>query len=443
MEIFRDRRDAGQKLARLVVRPDGETPVILALPRGGVPVGAEVARALGAPLDVLVVRKLGAPFQPELGVGAVGEGGALVVDEWIRTAAGLDDEELAALVGREEAEVERRVARYRGGRPLPDLEGRVVVIVDDGIATGGTVRAAVRAARARGARRVVVAAPVAARDAAAALHAEVDELVCVATPAELWAIGNFYEDFHQVTDDEVIATLDHARAELAAAAPSPLEEPVALRAGGAILEGNLAVPDGAAGLVIFAHGGGSSRHSPRNRFVASALRRAGLGTLLLDLLTEDEEAEDALRGELRFDVSFLAARLSSTIDWTAQDPRTRRLHLGLFGASTGAAAALAAAAVRAETIAAVVSRGGRPDLAGALLLRRVYAPTLLVVGGEDPDVLELNRRALPLLRGEKELIVVPGASHLFEEPGALDEVAMVAARWFVRYLAPRGVEARP
>jgi putative phosphoribosyl transferase len=214
------------------------------------------------------------------------------------------------------------------------------------------------------------------------------------------------------------------------------ETGVRLLVGTVELAGDLAVPAGARGVVLFAHGSGSGRHSPRNRYVATALQRAGLATLLLDLLTEEEETVDRDRAELRFDIALLAGRLEAAMDWLGGDPRTARLPVGLFGASTGAAAALAAAADRPERVAAVVSRGGRPDLAGPSL-GLVRAPTLLLVGGNDRIVLELNRSAAGELPAEHRLEVVPGATHLFEEPGALERVAALAGEWFRRWLDPR------
>jgi putative phosphoribosyl transferase len=209
--------------------------------------------------------------------------------------------------------------------------------------------------------------------------------------------------------------------------------PVRVDAGTAALEGSLALPDGARGVVLFAHGSGSSRHSPRNRFVAGELQRGGLATLLIDLLTADEEAVDLRTRRLRFDIDLLAERLAGTTDWLGQQPATRPLAVGYFGASTGGGAGLVAAAQRPEAVGAVVSRGGRPDLAGEALAR-VRAPTLLIVGGDDAPVIRMNEEALARLRGEKRLALVPGASHLFEEPGALEEVARLARDWFVRHL---------
>ena len=187
-------------------------------------------------------------------------------------------------------------------------------------------------------------------------------------------------------------------------------------------------------MVLFAHGSGSGRHSPRNRLVAEILNEAGLGTLLMDLLTADEEARDARTAHLRFDIALLADRLVAAVDWAASEPPTAELAIGCFGASTGAAAALVAAARRPAEVRAVVSRGGRPDLAGPDLAL-VQAPTLLIVGGDDQPVLELNRQAARALRAPAELTVVPGATHLFSEPGALEEVARLARDWFARHLA--------
>ncbi len=209
---------------------------------------------------------------------------------------------------------------------------------------------------------------------------------------------------------------------------------VQITAGGASLYGNLLIPDQAEGLVAFAHGSGSSRHSPRNQYVAQVLRNAGLATLLFDLLTLDEEAEDLITGKQRFDIGLLAQRLVGVTDWLQSNEQTHPLKLGYFGASTGAAAALVAAAERASVVGAVVSRGGRPDLAGPVL-DRVKAPTLLIVGGHDIPVIEMNRQALAKLQVEKELVIIPGATHLFEEAGTLEQVAERASDWFVKHLS--------
>lgn len=211
------------------------------------------------------------------------------------------------------------------------------------------------------------------------------------------------------------------------------EGQVTIVAGGVELFGDLTLPDGAKGLVVFVHGSGSSRFSSRNRYVAAVLARAGLGTLLMDLLTSAEEIEDERTARLRFDIPMLAGRVVEALQWLTQDSQTRGLRFGCFGASTGAAAALIAAAERPALVDAVVSRGGRPDLAGRQL-RNVRAPSLLIVGGADPVVLQLNQDAYRQLQCEKRMEIVPGATHLFEEPGALDRVAVLAQEWFSTHL---------
>jgi putative phosphoribosyl transferase len=215
---------------------------------------------------------------------------------------------------------------------------------------------------------------------------------------------------------------------------TPMEENVVkIPAGKATINGNLTVPPKAKGIVLFAHGSGSSRFSPRNTMVAREINKAGIATLLIDLLTEEEETKDEFTGKYRFDIDLLASRLVFATEWLTTDPNTAKLEVGYFGASTGAAAALIAAAKHPEQIKAVVSRGGRPDLAGDYL-SRVKVPTLLIVGGDDTEVLQLNREALEQLRSDKKLTVVPGATHLFEESGKLEQVAKLAIEWFSKYL---------
>jgi dienelactone hydrolase len=216
---------------------------------------------------------------------------------------------------------------------------------------------------------------------------------------------------------------------------------VAIPVGKAVLQGELSVSESACGVVLFAHGSGSSRHSPRNQYVARVLQEAGLATLLMDLLTVEEEAFDAQTAALRFDIELLARRLTEVTWWVVDQKRTAKLPIGFFGASTGAAAALVSAAEIPALVSTIVARGGRPDLAGEAL-RQVVAPTLLIVGGDDRTVLKLNRSALAMMPGEKALEIVPGASHLFEEPGALESVAGLARQWFLRYLSRRGEQSQ-
>ncbi|HJQ48047.1 MAG TPA: alpha/beta family hydrolase [Amycolatopsis sp.] len=423
---FTDRRDAGRRLARRLQAYRGDKTVVLGLPRGGVPVAAEVADALGAALDVILVRKLGVPFQPELAAGAIGEGGVRVLDRETVTQLQLTGDELAAVERTEREELRRRAERFRGDRSPVPLLGRVAIIVDDGVATGSTARAACQVARAHGAARVVLAVPLGARDAIHSLRGAADEIVCLETPAWFTAIGEWYDDFTQTSDDEVIRLLARRAGPGERTEPPPRDEEVEVFAGPVPLAGRLTVPAGARGLVVFAHGSGSSRHSPRNQYVAGVLNRAGLATLLFDLLTHREERER----RYVFDVAMLAGRLADVTRWARA--RTR-LPVAFFGASTGAAAALWAAADERLGVTAVVSRGGRPDLA-VPRLAQVRVPTLLIVGGRDEIVLELNEQARTVLGRKCRLVVVPGATHLFEEPGTLDQAARLARDWLVHYV---------
>ncbi|WP_328929433.1 phosphoribosyltransferase family protein [Streptomyces sp. NBC_00190] len=432
--FFADRADAGRRLASVLRHLAQEGPVVLGLPRGGVPVAFQVAQALGAPLDVTVVRKLGVPYHRELGFGAIGEGGVRVISEDIVAMARVRREDLAAVEHAEEAELARQAGRFRAGRTRVPVDGRTVIVVDDGIATGATAAAACQVVREMGAARVVLAVPVAPPDAVAWLRTVADEVVCLSTPRGFSAVGEWYQDFSQTPDEEVVSLLARA-----ADRSAPREAEVVVDADGVALAGDLVLPPDAGAVVVFAHGSGSSRHSPRNRSVAEALRQAGLGTLLFDLLTPQEEADRANV----FDIETLARRLTETTAWLRR--REHALPIGYFGASTGAAAALWAASARAGAdagagtspdVGAVVSRGGRPDLAGPRLAG-VRAPTLLIVGGRDTTVLDLNRQAQAQLRCENRLEIVPGATHLFEEPGTLDAVAGLARDWFTTHLMRR------
>ena len=423
-EPFEDRADAGRRLAVRLGRYRDERPVVFALPRGGVPVAYEVARALDAPLDVVVARKLGAPDQPEFGIGAVAPGGVRVLNEDAVGRLGIPEDYLARVTRLETAEVERRLRHFRGDLPEAEVSGRTAVLVDDGLATGVTARAALEALRRRGPRRLVLAAPVCAAQTAQRLRAEVDDLVCLQCPPDLGAIGFWYRDFEQTPDEEVVALLERARRGDRGADE---EGPVRVPAGVVDLGGDLRVPEGARGVVLLAPGSG--RRGPLERHVARALRAAGLGTLPIDLLTADEEGPDPRPPHP--DTGLLAERLAGATDWLAPNPAARGLRVGYFGAGAAAPAVLVAAAEKPEAVGAVVSCGGRPDLAGDAL-SRVAAPTLLIVGGDDASAVGMDEGALPLMRAEKR--IVPGADHPFEEPGALEEVARLATGWFARHL---------
>jgi len=474
-----DRTDAGQALARSLEHLRGTDLVVLGLPRGGVPVAYEVAKALGAPLDVIVVRKLGVPYQPELAMGAIGEGDIKVTNDDVIRRGGITPQEIAAVEQRERADLMQQAQRFRAGRLNVDVAGRTAVIVDDGIATGSTAAAACQVARQMGATRVILAVPVGAPESIRSLEVVYDEVECLYAPEHFMAVGTFYDNFRHVSDTEVTdllarsletvkvtagqqaGTSDVPGAPSAAASapgsrsqdppskPSQAgsitqdaartpdlqerDEEVQLRVSGdsVVLDGHLTIPANAIGAVIFVHGSGSSRHSPRNRFVAGQLNESGLGTLLFDLLTKEEEVDRANV----FDIQVLAARLADVTGWLRGQPGGLHAPLGYFGASTGAAAALWAAAEPGAQIDAVVSRGGRPDLAETRLAD-VNSPTLLIVGGRDEVVIGLNEQAQQQLRCANRLAIVPGATHLFEEPGALRTVTRLAREWFTAYFAP-------
>ncbi|MCA1819556.1 MAG: erythromycin esterase family protein, partial [Halobacteriales archaeon] len=421
---FADRRDAGQRLARALAHLQGDV-LVLALPRGGVPVAAEVARALGAELDVTVARKLGAPGHPEFGFGAIAPG-VQVLDAESVAALGLTAAQVAQVEGRERKELQRRTERFRGTRLPPCVAGRTVVVVDDGVATGVTAKAALRSVRKERPARLVYASPVGSRQAVAALTAEADEVVVLEQPADFRAVGLWYRDFAQTEDDEVMRLLQ-------APSASRTEERFAAGEGDDEISATLVLPQAARGLVVFAHGSGSSRSSPRNVAVADSLAGRGLASLLVDLLTPAEARADESTRQRRFDVPLLARRLQAAIVWARNDPRLAGLPVGIFGASTGAAAALVAAA-RDASVRAVVSRGGRPDLAG-MDLSRVRAATLLIVGSRDTEVRGMNEAAKSRMSAYVRLDVVPGA---------MDEVARLAGDWLLRHAsAPPSRPPRP
>jgi putative phosphoribosyl transferase len=444
MERFHDRTDAGRRLGVLLRNHALERPVVIGLPRGGVPVALEVARALGAPLDIRAVRKVGAPGNPELGAGAVAEGGGVVLNRAILSELGLSEMSLRGAIARAAEDAAGLGGRLRGSCPRLSLRDRTVVIVDDGIATGGTMRAAIAAVREEGARSIIAAAPVGPPETCDLVAREVDRLVCPERPASFHAVGLWYDDFPQLGDEVVARMLAAAQLERADTEPQ-VALPVAtgverellrIPAAGVWLEGELESPRGAGGLVILAHGSGSSRQSTRNRFLARALRDGGFATLRLDLLSEEESARALadLDGPADApDIPALASRLAAVIDWVRQAPRFAGLPTGLLGGSSGAAVALMAAAERPWDVWAVVSRGGRPDLAQGALAA-VRSPTLFIVGGRDASVLSLNQDAMGRLTAPRRLSIVRNASHLFEEPGALEEVADLAVAWFAEHM---------
>jgi len=430
---FINRADAGRQLAEALTALGLDQPLIYALPRGGVPVAVEIAKSLHAPLDLLLVRKIGAPQNPEVALGAIVEGASrqIVINESLKRASGADEAYISAAVASQRAELERRKKLYLGDRARLDPRGRAVVVVDDGLATGATMKAALIGLKRSNPRRIIVALPVAPKTALDDISDQADDIICLNPATEFRGVGGFYRDFHQLTDDETVALLaqvsngptNTARAVTVATHKRQVSIPPLG------LPGDLTVPPNPRGIVLFAHGSGSSRLSPRNTYVAEKLNAEGFATLLFDLLTP-QEGQDRRNV---FDIPLLADRVVEASIWITSEPDLEDLPLGLFGASTGAGAALVAAAELKGRVAAVVSRGGRPDLAMDYL-PMVVSPTLLVVGSLDHDVTGLNKQALAALTCGKELELVPGAGHLFEEPGTLDCAVDHAANWFKAHL---------
>lgn len=439
--MFHDRREAGRQLAVLLAPYIQKDNVfIVGLARGGVDTAKGVADALGLSFDVACPRKIGAPGRQELAIGAVTESGQSVWNNELIHQLGLDSAWLNSAAAQQATEAKRRLDRFRAGFPPRTWRGKTIVLVDDGLATGATMRAAILGARAEGAKTVIVAVPVSPIDTLAQIKKDCDVMLCLQAPKEFESVGQFYEHFDQVTDDQVIELLgrntQRERMAYNEISTGIQEMEIPLKSIPKLPQrcilGVLTLPPEASQIILFVHGSGSSRRSPRNEAVAAELNKQGIATLLVDLLTEQEAQQDEISGALRFDIDMLASRVLESIHWLKTMPQTRSLAIGLYGASTGAAAALIAAAALGTSIFAVVSRGGRPDLAGAALTS-VRSPTLLIVGEKDIEVLALNQEAYALLECPKNLTVIPGATHLFEEPGTLILAARAAIHWFTEY----------
>lgn len=417
---FKDRIDAGQRLAIALEHIDRSNLIILGLPRGGVPVANEVASHLHAPLDVLIVRKLGTPGQSELAFGAVGEGGVRVLNDDVVSMEGLDDLVINRVANEQNAEIERRHVIYRNGRSPLDLSGKTAVVVDDGLATGATARAACMVAKRLGASKVILAVPVAPAGWEQGFMDVTDQRVSLFQSRDFGSVGYFYENFDPISDDTV-------KALLAFSLHHQLDEEVAIGVSHhRAVRAHVRSPLGARGVVVFAHGSGSGRKSPRNVVVADEMYESGFATVLADLLTEDDD------NDRTFDIDFLAERLSMVVDWVKRHPVLGRLPVALYGASTGAAAAVAVAA-NDHDVRCVVSRGGRVDLA-VKQVGDFSQSILLIVGSLDTVVLDLNRSFCEGLGERCTMQIVEGASHLFEEDGALKQVARQAIEYLTGHL---------
>ncbi len=426
---FRDRRDAGRRLAE-ALRPRGyEHPLVLGIPRGGVPVAEEVARVLGGELAVVVARKLGAPANPELAIGATTANGVAWVNDAVAREAGATPPYIAAERERQTKEARRREELFNGHR-RPPVEGRTVIVVDDGIATGATAIAAVRSMKVAGATKVVLAIPVGPVGTVARMRLEADEVVCLSEEPGFWAVGQFYGDFSPVEDEEVKAILDASR--LIRADPRDAwiqRESLSLSA-------RLLTPagDGPFPCVIFVHGLGSSKDSPRNVVIAERLVDEGIAALLFDLSGHGKSWAEPRESEASYVRDLVAAFV-----WARQQPEVNADHIGLAGSSLGAVIVAKAVVQGLVRPAAIVLRA--PPL-GPGDFDRLDVPTRVIIGSADP-LLDNVRVAIDAAPPQLSLRVVPGASHLFEEPGTLEEAVIATVSWFRSQLvAPAAARSR-
>lgn len=413
---FENREQAGKFLAEKLIKYKNRDPVILALPRGGVPIAHEIASKLHASLDVVLVKKIGAPGHEEFAIGAVAEDEKPILNQQIIKQYNFAAEEIENIIVKRITEIRKRSKAYREKLPAIPLFDRTVLVVDDGLATGATMMAAIEWLRTQKVKEIIVAVPVASKDSSKEIKKHCDEFISLVIPDEFWAVGEWYKKFDQVSDEEVMKIL-HKQS----VSNEENTHDVWIEDESAMLQGVLTSAAKPRGIILFAHGGGSSHKSPRNIFVAKALNEAGFSTLLFDLLTVNE----ALNRKNVFDIELMTKRLLAATEWAKRN--NPNLPIGYFGASTGAAAALCAAYERLD-IFAVVSRGGRPDLA-LDYLSNVYAPTLLIVGAEDKQVIPLNILAKNKLKN-CQMLTIPNATHLFEEPGTLEKVVEYAVSWF-------------
>jgi len=420
---FIDRTSAAVELAEALSAYRDKHPLVLAVPCGGVPIGRVVADTLGGDLDVVLVRALVASSGSTTVQGFIDELGIVRLSDAAHRA-GID-------VGCVEDEASRqfgllcdRRKLYSGGQAPLDPAGRIVIVVDDGIATGATLQAVLTSLRARRPTQLVCAVPIAAPESVAAIEALCDEMVCLAASQDAPTPGPHDQRFTPVDDGDVIALLSGAPA-MSVRPAEIVARTVRIAAGSIDVLGDLDVPAGAEGLVIFVHGRSSGRSSPRSRFLARMLGQRHLATLLCDLGCDAGPDGQALPA----DTAALAGRVESVLAWARSDACVRGLPIGLFGAGTGAAAVLIAASKR-PAVKAIVSRGGRLDFVGRTALARVTTPTLLIVGAADTDVLAVNRSAVASMHGKAKLSIVPEAGHLFGESGALEDVAVLASLWF-------------
>jgi putative phosphoribosyl transferase len=434
--MFQDRTDAGRQLGERLQEQILSEPIVVGLARGGTPVAVEVAEALTAEIDTLIVRRVAHPEHPDVGIGVVAEGDVVLFDPQLVAWLQLEEAALDGLVAAERRHLQRQARALRGGRDPVAVAGRDVVLVDDGVSSGLTAKAAVESLRRRGAERIMLALPVGSPVVLAELEGLVDHLVCLEQPEKVEALADFYQDFTEVDDRLAGRLLQEAVRRLVTV--REVDVPIAERT----VIGALVGPSRPDGVVVVVPGVGSAARSPRNLVLARQLAAKGLATLLVDLVDAGEAAEGATPSGLETQ----AERVAELCRWLRTESPWAQLPVGLLSSCSGTAVALLAVARHRAEVAAVVSRDGRPDLAGEALAA-VTVPTLFVVAGRDERGERLNLAARYRLHGVAEVAVVAGASMLFEEPGTLAEVGRRAGAWFVHHFvtpdaaAPLGVNA--
>jgi len=429
---FRDRKDAGEQLAAVLKQKGYVDAVVLGIPRGGLPVATEVARAVGGILAVVVARKLGAPGNPELAIGATTASGITYINEGVARAVGASQAYIDAEKLRQVLEAQRREELFDGHR-RPGLKDRTVIVVDDGVATGATAIAAIRATKAEGAKRVVIAVPVGPPEMIDLLGKEADEVVCLESDPGFWAVGQYYDNFDQVSDDDVRALLDA----YAAPPPAPDSTHVTIKRNQINLAGILTTPAGAGPfpLVIFVHGLGSGKDSPRNVTIAAHIVDSGIATLLFDLSGHGESLPDPHDG-----LGAYVADLQAAFAWATVAPQVKNDAIGIAGSSLGATIAVKALIeghVKPRTMVLRAPPVEPEDF------RRIDVPSLVLIGSLDPLRSDVEWGATPC--PQLTLSVVQGASHLFEEPGTLEQALRLTVGWFVQHLlqAPVTSKAAP
>jgi len=431
--MMKDRATAGKQLAKKLsqLNISRTNTVVIALPRGGVPVAYEISYDLNLPLDIIAVKKISHPSNPELALGAVTSDNDVYYNHRIINSYGITDDELDNYKNQALHAAQEQVQNLRKSRSALLVQDINIILVDDGIATGATVQSAIKLLKDKGARKIWLAVPVCPRDLRPTFESLVDEMVTLEEPENLWAVGQFYQNFPQVNNQAVIDLLALRPHYFDSVSPFDMKKEFTIVEGGLRLPGVIYNNPSPKGWVIFAHGSGSSRKSPRNNFVAERLQNAGMSVLLFDLLKEQEDVDY----NKRFDIPFLAERLKLATQWLVKSA-DYQIHtpIAFYGASTGSAAALLACTkINPQIqITTVVSRGGRPDLVPSSILAKVIQPVLLLVGGLDHEVIIFNQKAKESLQN-CQLTLIQGASHLFEEAGCMEHVAKIASDWFVSH----------